>query len=253
MINRSIIGLGTWLLLICTAEAQTLVFPPLSGRVIDQANIFDETGRTALNQALADFELKTSDQIVVVTLKSLQDTSIEDYGYKLGRQWQIGQKNKNNGALLIVAPSERKVRIEVGYGLEPRLTDALTRGIIEQVILPRFRLGDFSGGVQSGVDEIVRVLSAASDLRADQALSSSSQMIVKPGKKPIPTWLILSALIGFAGLFIYCAIVGGMLCRSLLQILLLVILTGGHGSSRRGSTFSGGGGSFGGGGSSGSW
>jgi uncharacterized protein len=85
--------------------------------VIDEADIFDEAGRTALNQNLADFELKTSDQIVVVTLKSLQGISIEDYGYKLGRQWQIGQKNKNNGALLIVAPSERKVRIEVGYGL----------------------------------------------------------------------------------------------------------------------------------------
>ena len=94
----------------------------------------------------------------MVTLKSLQGTSIEDYGYQLGRHWQIGQKDKNNGVLLIVAPNERKVRIEVGYGLEGTLTDAVSRFIIDNSILPRFRANDFPGGIKRGVDDIVQVL-----------------------------------------------------------------------------------------------
>ena len=94
-----------------------------------------------------------------MTLKSLQGTSIEDYGYQLGRAWGIGQKGKNNGALLIVAPNERKVRIEVGYGLEGALTDAVTRLIIENAILPRFRANDFPGGIARGVDDMIQVVS----------------------------------------------------------------------------------------------
>ncbi len=93
---------------------------------------------------------------MVVTLKSLQGTSIEDFGDQLGRHWQIGQKDKNNGVLLIVAPNERKVRIEVGYGLEGTLTDAVSRLIIENAILPRFRADDFAGGITRGVDDIIR-------------------------------------------------------------------------------------------------
>ena len=93
-----------------------------------------------------------------MTLKSLQGTSIEDYGYQLGRHWQIGQKEKNSGALLIVAPNERKVRVEVGYGLEGNLTDAVSKLIIENSILPRFKAGDYSGGVTRGVDDIIQVL-----------------------------------------------------------------------------------------------
>ena len=99
-------------------------FPTLSGRVVDEANILDASTRAALTEKLAALEAKTTDQLVVVTLKSLQGTSIEDFGYQLGRHWKVGQQGKNNGVLLIVAPSERKVRIEVGYGLEGTLTDA---------------------------------------------------------------------------------------------------------------------------------
>ena len=101
----------------------TLAFPALTGRVVDDAGILDPATKAALERKLADFESKTTGQLVVVTLKSLQGTSIEDYGYQLGRHWQIGQKDKNTGALLIVAPNERKVRIEVGYGFEGTLTD----------------------------------------------------------------------------------------------------------------------------------
>ena len=103
---------------------------------------------------------RSTDQLVVVTLKSLQGTSIEDYGYQLGRKWQIGQKDKNNGVLLIVAPNERKVRIEVGYGLEGDADRRdLAAVIIQGSILPRFRAGDFAGGVTRGAEDIVQVLS----------------------------------------------------------------------------------------------
>ena len=138
------------------ASAQT--FPQLTDRVVDDAGVLDPPVRAAIETDLADLEAKTTDQLVVVTVRSLQGHTIEDYGVRLGRQWQIGQKDKNNGVLLIVAPKERKVRIEVGYGLEGVLTDAATKLIIESTIIPRFRANDISGGVAHGVDEIIRLL-----------------------------------------------------------------------------------------------
>src|SRR6202158_3534798 len=133
------------------ASAAEPIFPALTGRVVDEAHILDAAARAGIERKLADFETKTGRQVVVVTLPSLQGYEIEDYGYRLGRQWGIGQKGSNNGALLIVAPNERRVRIEVGYGLEGTLTEAVSRLIIENGILPRFRAGDFSGGIQRGV------------------------------------------------------------------------------------------------------
>ena len=125
-------------LLLAVVPAFALVLPALSGRVVDEANILDQATRTALTQKLAELEAKTTDQLVVVTLRSLQGTSIEDFGVELGRRWRIGQQGKNNGVLLIVAPSERKVRIEVGYGLEGTLTDAVSKLIIENAITRAF-------------------------------------------------------------------------------------------------------------------
>jgi uncharacterized protein len=144
------------LMLAAPAAAQT--FPALSGRVVDEAGILDASRRAGLDAKLADLEARTTDQLVVVTLKSLQGYSIEDYGVRLGRQWKIGQKDKNNGVLLIVAPTDRKVRIEVGYGLEGELTDAVTSFIIQQSILPRFRANDYPGGIERGVDDIIKVV-----------------------------------------------------------------------------------------------
>ena len=146
-------------LTLVTVAAHALTFPPLTGRVVDEASILDAATRQTITDKLAAVEAKSGDQIVVVTLNSLQGTSIEDYGYQLGRQWGIGEKDRNNGALLIVAPNERKVRIEVGYGLEGALTDAVTRLIIQNAILPRFRANDFAGGITRGVDDIVQVVS----------------------------------------------------------------------------------------------
>src|SRR5262245_26912992 len=146
-----------------SVSADALTFPELTGRVVDDAGILDPATNAALERKLADFETKTTGQLVVVTLKSLQGTSIEDYGYQLGRHWQIGQKDKNTGALLIVAPNERKVRIEVGYGFEGTLTDAVSKLIIENSIIPRLRANDCAGGIGRGVDDIIQAVSVDSE------------------------------------------------------------------------------------------
>lgn len=253
MARRALLVAVAWLCLIGAGAAQTLSFPTLTGRVVDEASVLDATARATLIEALAGLESKTTDQLVVVTLKSLQGTSIEDYGYQLGRRWQIGQKDKNNGVLLIVAPNERKVRIDVGYGLEGTLTDAISKFIIENSILPRFKVGDFSGGIKRGVEDIVQVLSGDAEEWQRRAAQSASPDIARPEAKA-PIWLGIVIVLGGVGLLIFCATVGGALCQGILQILFLMLLSGGHGSSRRGgSSWSGGGGSFGGGGASGSW
>ena len=251
MSRHAILTVIAWISLTCAAAAQTLVFPALTGRVVDEAGVLDATARAALTEALAGFETKTTNQIVVVTLKSLQGTSVEDYGYQLGRLWQIGQKDKNNGALLIVAPTERKVRIEVGYGLEGTLTDAISKFIIETSILPRFKVGDFSGGIKRGTEDIIQVLSGDAEEWQRRTAQSSADVPRTDSKASIWPAIVL-VLVGI-GLLIFCATRGGAICQGILQILLLMLLSGRHGSSRGGSSWSGGGGSFGGGGASGSW
>jgi len=255
MSRRAILAGIAWLCLACTCAAQSLTFPVLSGRVVDEAGILDAPASTALTQSLADLEQKTTDQLVVVTLKSLQGTSIEDYGYQLGRSWQIGQKDKNNGVLLIVAPNERKVRIEVGYGLEGTLTDAVSKLIIENSILPRFKIADYAGGIKRGVEDIIQVLSGDAQEWQDRA----AQKISTDNAQPAPAgavWPAIVAVLLGVGLLIYCAVRGGAICRGILQFLILMLLSSGRGSSSSsggGDSFSGGGGSFGGGGASGSW
>jgi uncharacterized protein len=251
MARRVIFTAIAWICLTCAGVAQTLTFPVLTGRVVDEAGLLSAADRAALTQSLADLEAKTTDQLVVVTLKSLQGTAIEDYGYQLGRRWKIGQKDKDSGALLIIAASERKVRIEVGYGLEGTLTDAATKIIIENAILPRFKTGDFAGGIKSGVADLIQLLGG------DAARTQQGQTASPPGntRSDIPAWpLIILGLVG-VGLLIFCAVTGGGgACRAIMQILFVMALSGrGGGSSRGKSSFSGGGGSFGGGGSSGSW
>jgi uncharacterized protein len=256
MLRRALLPVIAWLCLVCAGAAQTLTFPPLTGRVVDEAGILDAATRTALTASLAELEQKTTDQLVVVTLKSLQGTSIEDYGYQLGRRWQIGQKDKNNGVLLIVAPNERKARIEVGYGLEGTLTDAITRLIIENSIAPRFKVSDYAGGIKRGVEDIVQALSGDAQEYKDRAAQQTAPDNVQPLPKPAVWSGIVAALLGL-GLLIICAIRGSAICQNVLQFLVLLLLSGRNssssGSSGGGGSFSGGGGSFGGGGASGSW
>src|SRR5580704_12903368 len=134
-------------------------FPPLTGRMVDQANVMTAEARSDIEAKSKDLEDKSGIQLVVATVSSLQDSDIESYANELFRFWKLGQAQKNNGVLLLVAPNEHKVRIEVGYGLEGTLTDALSSVIISSAIIPRFKTGDFSGGIDRGVDGIISVLS----------------------------------------------------------------------------------------------
>jgi uncharacterized protein len=147
-------------LLCCFASlVLALDFPALSGRVVDQADVMNAQSRSAVEAKLKDLEDKSSIQLVVATVRSLQGGDIETYANQLFRFWKLGEAKKNNGVLLLVAPSEHKVRIEVGYGLEGTLTDALSSVIIQSAIVPRFKVNDFSGGIERGVDGIISVLS----------------------------------------------------------------------------------------------
>src|ERR1700692_3091201 len=139
--------------------AFALDFPPLTGRVVDQAGVMSADSRSAIEAKLKDLEDKSGIQLVVATVKSLQGGDIETYANELFRSWKLGQAQKNNGVLLLIAPNEHKVRIEVGYGLEGTLPDALSSVIISSAIVPRFKTGDFSGGTDRGVDGIISVLS----------------------------------------------------------------------------------------------
>jgi uncharacterized protein len=260
--SRALLARAIFGLLLCVAAfaGYALTFPELTGRVVDDAGVLDASTKAALERKLAEFETKTTGQLVVVTLKSLEGTSIEDYGYQLGRHWQIGQKEKNTGALLIVAPNERKVRIEVGYGFEGTLTDAVSKLIIENSIIPRFRANDFAGGIGRGVDDIIQAVSVGSE-----------EWKARAKQRPEPGLVDLLALLFF--LFIFIMIVrsvarqgrayapAGAGRRRGARRPIFLPIPGSWGSSGsswsggfpRGGGFSGGGGSFGGGGASGSW
>jgi len=227
-------------------------FPALSGRVVDNANVLTSSTQTELSDTLAAHERATGEQVVVVTLESLQGYPIEDYGYQLGRYWGIGQKGKNTGAILIVAPKEHKVRIEVGYGLEGKLTDAISRTIIESDIVPNFRRNDFNGGVLAATTSILRVLGG------DESAQSSAESSTPMDKHDlVPDQLILLALAVWIIMVIILDRVGSS--KYFLHSARRSFGSGGYSgggggfSGGGGGGFSGGGGSFGGGGASGSW
>jgi uncharacterized protein len=133
-------------------------YPELTGRVTDQAGLLSASDKADIESELAAIEQTSTDQIAIVTVNSLDGYSIEDYGIGLARKWGIGQKGKDNGILLIVAPNDRKVRIEVGRRLEPFMTDTMSALIIQNAILPKFRRGDYAGGIKDGVRDIKTVL-----------------------------------------------------------------------------------------------
>ncbi|WP_030132702.1 YgcG family protein [Pseudomonas sp. QTF5] len=232
-----------------TAQAE-LKFPELTGRVVDNARMIEPAVREQLTQQLNAHEKTTGEQLVVVTLPDLQGTDIADFGYQLGRYWGIGQKDKNNGALLIVARDERKLRIEVGYGLEDRLTDAQSSVIIHQVITPAFKAGNFSKGISDGVAAMLVVLGG-------NPLDEPSTVYESGGDQD-------SDFVGrHPGLFVFLVLLF-ILTIFIGQMFGILPNGGGRGGSGGGfggggfgggggGGFSGGGGSFGGGGSSGGW
>jgi uncharacterized protein len=235
-------------------------FPPLTGRVVDDAHVLSAQTVADLTNKLADLQAKTGRQVVVVTLPDLQGDDIEDYGYQLGRAWGIGQKGQNNGVLFIVVPAEHKVRIEVGYGLEPVLTDAMSSLILQEQVLPKFRAGDVEGGVVAGTNAIIQQLSL------DPA--SATANVQKAAQAAQPHGIPFGAIFGlfilfivFAGLFRRHWGGGGMGWWLPMMIMSSGSRGGGWGGGGwsggdgggGGGGFSGGGGSFGGGGASGSW
>lgn len=285
-----------WLLLLVASFMSVATaaptFPALSGRVIDQAGLLSTSEIDQLTSRLAAHEQATSNQLVVVTLKDLQGYAIDDFGYQLGRHWGIGQGKLNNGVLLIVAPAERKVRIEIGYGLEGDLPDALASQIIQQEILPRFKKQDYSGGISQGVDAIIAAIKGSYKAKPGQVRDGDSEGTIKNlfmlvifgifmGESiasRIRPRIVGAGLVGGAT-----GLIAGLIATSLgvgFVVALLVAAfhlflgggnggNGGHGGfyggfgggtgggfgggGFGGGGFGGGGGSFGGGGASGGW
>lgn len=269
--NRTLIP--PLLLLLCAvvpAAAQRL--PQLTGRVVDQADLLLPDQEAALSAKLEQLERDTSRQLVVVTVPDLQGYPIEDFGFQLGERWKIGEKEADNGAILIISPAEKKMRIEVGDGLEPILTDAMSGLIIRDTIRPRFQAGDYAGGIVAGADAIAQQLRAPPEIAEAKALEAARAQQQQRQRRsdsggsifPLIFWGVIIFFFilprftrgrrgrryGPGGIFLWGPGLGG----------------GGWGGGSSGGGgfggfsgggggggFSGGGGSFGGGGASGGW
>jgi uncharacterized protein len=236
--------------------AGATIYPALTGRVVDQAGILNPITRADLETKLADLEQKSGIQLVVATVKSLDGQEIEPYANDLFREWKLGEAKKNNGALFLIAPNERRVRIEVGYGLEGTLTDAISKVIISNAIAPRFKAGDFNGGVTRGVDDIVTVLT-----------TDSGEWQKKPELRAEDNPTLFETLAPFLIFLVFMFSASRFRNRAGLAGNIIVLPTGigrgGYGGGfggggfgggfGGGGGFSGGGGSSGGGGASGGW
>jgi uncharacterized protein len=253
MLRRLLACVFLALALPLAAVAATPDFPALTGRVVDQAGLIDAGNEAAISGKLQALEAATTDQLVVVTLTSLGGFEIADYGYQLGRAWGIGQKGKDNGVLLIVAPNERKVRIEVGYGLEGTLTDALSSLILNTVILPRFKAGDMQGGIVAGVDALI------------DGLTTDTMGLREQAKQPAgdgnPDDWVPYVIVALVGIHFVLSMMSSLVPSSWRRrwgwrrfvATHGSLFSGGGSSGGSSGGFSGGGGSFGGGGSSGRW
>ncbi len=165
-------------LILCLASAAfAFDFPPLSGRVVDQAGVMTAASRSDIEAKSKELEDKSGIQLVVATVKSLQGSDIETYANQLFRFWKLGEAKNNNGVLLLVAPAEHKVRIEVGYGLEGTLTDALSSVIISSAMIPRFKANDYSGGIERGVDGIISAKNNSGNSRLKAAGEPSERTL----------------------------------------------------------------------------
>ncbi|MEO5773902.1 MAG: TPM domain-containing protein [Sphingomicrobium sp.] len=278
---------GMTMLLLCLllwavpASAQT--FPQLTGRVVDQANLLSPEQELDLKSKSEALGGATGRQFVVATVNSLEGRTIEDYGYRLGRTWAIGDKKKDDGVILLVAPNEKKVRIETGYGARVFLTDALSSIVIRDTIVPRFKAGDFGGGIVAGADQIIKTmqLSPADAARYNQQAQAQQQQTQQHRGRSGGGFPVIFIL--FLFLFVLLPMMrraGGRRYRSpgvfggrqrgggvnpwIVLWGLNELSRGSHGGGwgdgggggwggGGGGGFSGGGGSFGGGGASGGW
>lgn len=258
--------------------------PALSGQVVDQAGLLDAGQEAALVTRLQALETETSNQMVVVTVPDLQGYDIAEFALELGRQWGIGQEDKNNGLVLLVAPTERKVRFEVGYGLEGFMTDATSSYIIQKEILPAFKEGNFPKGINNGVDAAIGTMNGSytPDLSKSKddmgfvpmimiALIGISQVVGRAFKSDFGGRVMFGGVAGMMVFMITQMVLYGAIAAAV--VFGITFLTGmgggsggtggrsvgrggfGHstGGSFGGGSFGGGGGSFGGGGASGGW
>ena len=237
------------LLFISQSAFAAITFPALTGRVVDDAHMLNQTQTQQLEQTLIAEEKSSSNQVVVVTVPSTNGIPIADYGYQLGRAWGIGQKQHDNGVLLIIAKNDKKMRIEVGYGLEGALPDAIAINIINQQIKPAFKAGQFATGIDNGVTAIIA------------AIHGEYKPVVTEDKPPYDFYLFI--------LFVVIIQIVAFSRRRRNRSTYYgrngdVFTTGGFRSNHGGSSggfggnnsgggFSGGGGGFGGGGASGGW
>lgn len=222
--------------------------PPLTGRIVDLANLLPEAKRQSLTATIEDYDAKTTNEIVIVTLPSLEDYPIEDWGLALGRGWGIGKAGKNNGVLLIVAPKDRELRIEVGYGLEGDLPDAIAKRIIDETIVPYFKRGDMDGGIEAGVEAIIAAISGTYEPpRINDLTYGIPEFMERYGH-----WLVI-------GIFVLSWLPGLLRWRwdktrdRYVWRPHITFRTNMSSSSSSSRSYSGGGGSFGGGGASGRW
>jgi uncharacterized protein len=247
-------GLLLALLLIAAPAFAAPKFPPLTGRVVDNAQMLSPANEQALTADLAALEAQTGHQVVVATVPDLQGYEIEEFGYQLGRFWQLGRKGEDDGAILLVAPAERKVRIEVGYGLEPVLTDALSSVILQTAVLPLFREGRMEEGVVAGAQNVIQQLALPEDEARAKVAEAAKIKAQDAEDETVGLGIVITFMVV---LWLLGAIMrGGRRGRRGDALWLLPLLLsggGGRGGGWGGGGFSGGGGSFGGGGSSGSW
>jgi uncharacterized protein len=251
--RRSAVALLAVLLLLASliglAAAAEPRLPTLSGRVVDEARLLSPSTRNELTEALAAHERATSNQVAVAILASLQGYDIEDFSVRLFRAWHLGQADRNNGVLLVVAPKEKKVRIEVGYGLEGALPDAIAHTIIQSEILPRFRAGDIEGGVVQGTRAVLGAIAGTYKPKTGTTYDANFDPMIAVLIAFVVLFLLHNMNAyrrgghGFGGYYGgWGPSFGGSRGRS-----------GSFGGGSSGGGFSGGGGSSGGGGASGSW
>jgi uncharacterized protein len=280
-------------LMLCWAFAAMadVAVPPLTGRVVDKTATLSSSDIASLDQTLKDFEAKKGSQIAVLIVPTTQPETIEQYSLRVAEAWKIGRKKIDDGAILVVAKDDRKLRIEVGYGLEGALTDVTAKRIIDEVITPKFRSGDFAGGISAGVDRILRVvdgepLPAPAQRPRDTALLSQIDpfnpflivAVIVVGAilrgvfgrlfGSLATGGLVAALFWFIAASLALSVIGGIIAFIVTLIGDAMMSSGGvgrgggwvssgggfsGGSGSSGGGFSGGGGNFGGGGASGSW
>jgi len=196
----------------CAAFADVAV-PPLSGRVVDQTGTLSSSDVASLTQTIRNFELRKGSQVAVLIVPTTAPETIEQYSLRVAEAWKIGRKKIDDGALLVVAKDDRKLRIEVGYGLEGALTDVTSKRIIDEIITPRFRSGDFAGGISAGVDRIIRVV--------------DGEKLPAPEPRQRQSSGVLSHIDPFNPFVIFGVFVVGTVLRTTLGRLMGSIATGG--------------------------